>query len=206
MTGKITRDALLFWATIDPVGTVVLFAALTAGMQAAERRLVALRAVLYAALILVGSVVLGQIILTGLGIRLISLQVAGGVVLFLFGLQMIFRNRAGEPGNRPEAGHELAVFPLAIPSIASPGAIMAAIVATDNDLFSIGQQVVSTLILLAVLALTLVMMLLAEKILKVVGVHGAEILIRVMGMLLAALSVELVMEALGAEKWAAHGP
>jgi multiple antibiotic resistance protein len=206
MTGKITRDALLFWATIDPVGTVVLFAALTAGMQAAERRLVALRAVLYAASILVGSVVLGQIILTGLGIRLISLQVAGGVVLFLFGLQMIFRNRAGEPSNRPEAGHELAVFPLAIPSIASPGAIMAAIVATDNDLFSIGQQVVSTLILLAVLALTLVMMLLSEKILKVVGVHGSEILIRVMGMLLAALSVELVMEALGADKWAAHGP
>ena len=108
MTGKITCDALLFWATIDPVGTVVLFAALTAGMQAVERRMVALRAVLYAALILVGSVVLGQIILTGLGIRLISLQVAGGVVLFLFGLQMIFRNRAGEPGNRPEAGHELA--------------------------------------------------------------------------------------------------
>jgi multiple antibiotic resistance protein len=206
MTGKITRDALLFWATIDPVGTVVLFAALTAGLQAAERRLVAFRAVLYAALILVGSVVLGQIILTGLGIRLISLQVAGGVVLFLFGLQMIFRNRAAEPGNRPEAGHELAVFPLAIPSIASPGAIMAAIVATDNDLFSIGQQVVSTLILLAVLALTLVMMLLAEKILKVVGVHGAEILVRVMGMLLAALSVELVMEALGAERWAAHAP
>ena len=206
MTGKITRDALLFWATIDPVGTVVLFAALTAGMQAVERRMVALRAVLYAALILVGSVVLGQIILTGLGIRLISLQVAGGVVLFLFGLQMIFRNRAAESGNRPEAGHELAVFPLAIPSIASPGAIMAAIVATDNDLFSIGQQVVSTLILLAVLALTLVMMLLSEKILKVVGVHGSEILIRVMGMLLAALSVELVMEALGAEKWAAHGP
>jgi len=79
-------------------------------------------------------------------------------------------------------------------------------VATDNDLFSIGQQVVSTLILLGVLAMTLLMMLLAEKILKVVGVHGAEILIRVMGMLLAALSVELVMEALGAERWAVHGP
>ena len=83
---------------------------------------------------------------------------------------------------------------------------MAAIVATDNDLFSIGQQVVSTLILPGVLALTLVMMPLAEKILKVVGVHGSEILIRVMGMLLAALSVEIVMEALGAEKWAVHGP
>jgi multiple antibiotic resistance protein len=206
MGGKITRDALLFWATIDPVGTVVLFAALTAGMKAAERKLVACRAVLYASFILVGSVVLGQIILKGLGIRLISLQVAGGVVLFLFGLQMIFRSRAGEANHRPEAGHELSVFPLAIPSIASPGAIMAAIVATDNDLFSIGQQVVSTLILLGVLAVTLVMMLLAEKILKVVGAHGSEILIRVMGMLLAALSVEIVMEALGAERWAAHGP
>jgi len=90
MVGKITRDALLFWTTIDPVGTVVLFTALVSGLGAAERRRIAAQAVLYSAMILVGSVVLGQIVLTGLGIRLISLQVAGGIILFLFGLRMIF--------------------------------------------------------------------------------------------------------------------
>lgn len=206
MDGKITRDALLFWATIDPVGTVVLFAALTTGLKAFQQRQVAIRAVAYAALILVVSVVLGQIILTGLGIRLISLQVAGGIILFVFGLQMIFRTHVPVVPDRLEAGRRLAVFPLAVPSIASPGAIMAAIVATDNDLYSIGQQVLSTLVLIGVLAVTLLMMLLAERIVRVLGSHGSEILIRVMGMLLAALSVELVMEALGAERWVGHGP
>jgi multiple antibiotic resistance protein len=206
MGGTIIRDALLFWATIDPVGTVVLFAALTAARPALERRRVAIRAVLYAAAILVGSVVLGQIILTALGIRLISLQVAGGIILFLFGLQMVFSRHTVETDQRPEPGHDLAVFPLAVPSIASPGAITAAIVATDNDLYSVGEQALSTLVLIVVLAMTLLMMLLAGKILRVLGTHGSEILVRVMGMLLAALSVELVMEALGAERWVSHGP
>ncbi len=206
MIGKITRDALLFWTTVDPIGTVVLFAGLTAGLTAAERRQVAIRSVVYAAAILVGSVVLGQAILAGLGIRLISVQVAGGVILFLFGLQMIFRERVTKDGAHQEPGHQLAVFPLAVPALAGPGAIMAVIVATDNDLYSIVQQAVSTLVLLGVLASTLLMLLLASRILRVLGTHGSEILIRVMGMLLAALSVELVMEALGVERWVGRGP
>lgn len=206
MIGKITRDALLFWTTIDPIGTVVLFAGLTAGLPAAERRQVAIRSVVYAGAILVGSVVLGQAILSGLGIRLISLQVAGGVILFLFGLQMIFRERVTKEGVLQEPGYQLAVFPLAVPSIAGPGAIMAVIVATDNDLYSMSQQAVSTLVLIGVLASTLLMLLLASRILRVLGSHGSEILIRVMGMLLAALSVELVMEALGVERWVVRGP
>ncbi|HEY6866976.1 MAG TPA: MarC family protein [Candidatus Eisenbacteria bacterium] len=206
MGARIVRDALLFWTTIDPVGTVVLFAALASGLSAVERRKVAVQAVLYAAIILIAAIVLGQVVLAGLGIRLISVQVAGGVVLFLFGLQMIFGSVAPRRDELVEPGHNLAVFPLAIPSIATPGAIMAVIVATDNDLYSVGQQAVSALVLLAILGITLLMMLAAQRILRVIGRHGSEILIRVMGMLLAALSVELVMEALGVERWATHGP
>lgn len=144
MVEKFIRDALMLWATIDPVGTLSLFAAITAALTPEQRKSVALRATLYSAFILVGSIVIGQVLLSGMGIRLLSLQVAGGVILFLFGLQMIF-GRAGETSSgRPEAGHDLAVFPLAVPSIASPGAIMAVIILTDNHLHPIPVQVGTT--------------------------------------------------------------
>jgi multiple antibiotic resistance protein len=191
----------MLWATIDPIGTLALFAALTPAATAAERRSIALRATLYSAIILIASIVIGQVILSGMGIRLISLQAAGGVILFLFGLQMIFGTGMQPPSAQPEAGHDLAVFPLAVPSIASPGAIMAAIVLTDNDLFTIMQQVTTAVVLLGVLGITCVLMLFSGPILRVIGRNGAAILIRVMGMLLAALSVELIMEALGIERW-----
>ena len=201
MIEQVLRDFLMLWATIDPIGTLALFAALTPAATAAERRSIALRATLYSAIILIASIVIGQVILSGMGIRLISLQAAGGVILFLFGLQMIFGTGMQPPSAQPEAGHDLAVFPLAVPSIASPGAIMAAIVLTDNDLFTIMQQVTTAVVLLGVLGITCVLMLFSGPILRVIGRNGAAILIRVMGMLLAALSVELVMEALGIERW-----
>jgi multiple antibiotic resistance protein len=206
MTEQILRDVMMLWATIDPIGTLALFAAVTAALDAADRRHVALRATLYSAVILIGSIVIGQIILTGLGIRLISLQVAGGIILFLFGLQMVFGSGTQSASGEPEAGRDLAVFPLAVPSIASPGAIMAAIVLTDNDLYSVAQQAITAIVLLAILGINCVLMLLSGPILRVLGKSGAAILVRVMGMILAALSVELIMAALGIEKWMATHP
>ena len=202
MIGQLGRDALLFATAIDPIGTVMLFTALAAGLAPAARRKIAFQATFYAAAILVASIFLGQLILNGLGIRLISLQVAGGIILFLFGLQMIFKATGSGGDPSPESGHDVAVFPLAIPGIAGPGAIMAVIVATDREVHTIGQQMGSTLVLLGVLLVTLGMMLAAERIVRLLGRHGSEIVVRVMGMLLAALSVELVMDALGVAAWA----
>jgi multiple antibiotic resistance protein len=201
MLEKSLRDAAMLWATIDPVGTLALFAALTVRVPAPERRRMALRATLYAAVVLIGCIVIGQVVLYELGIRLISLQVAGGIVLFLFGLQMIFGSEAKATGAQGESDHDLAVFPLAMPSIAGPGAIMAVIVVTDNDLYTVTQQATTAAVLLAVLVVTYVLMLLSGPILRVIGRNGAAILVRVMGMILAALSVELVMQALGIEQW-----
>ncbi|MDH4070324.1 MAG: MarC family protein, partial [Ignavibacteria bacterium] len=90
MTERLVQDALFFFATLDPIGTLALFAALTAGATTAERRRMARRSILYATAILIGSVVVGQFLLSALGVRLLSLQVAGGVILFLLGLQMLF--------------------------------------------------------------------------------------------------------------------
>ena len=199
---KYIRDALMLWTTIDPIGTLSLFAALTAGLTDKMRKKTALKATLYATAILVGSMVIGQILLGGLGVQLVSLQIAGGIILFLFGLQMIF-GTAGQASPQTEQDHDLAVFPLAVPSIASPGAIMAIIVLTDNHMYPVPTQVGTTLILLIILGVTYLFMLAATPILRVIGKNGAAILVRVMGMILAALSVELVLSALGLEPWTA---
>lgn len=202
MLEKAIRDALILWATIDPIGTLALFLAVTAAVPAEQRPRIARRAVLYAAVILVGSIVVGQLILDGMRISLPSLQIAGGVILFLFGLQMIFGTGEKQPAQ--EAGHDLAVFPLAVPSIASPGAIMSAIILTDNDRYSIGEQALTGAVLVVILAATYVLMRCAEGFHRLFGKNGAAILIRAMGMLLAALAVEMVIQGV-TEHVARHG-
>lgn len=194
----------LLLATIDPIGTLALFAGVTSHLSPAERRSTAILATLYSGAILVGSIAVGQFVLDFMGVHLASMQLAGGIILFLFGLQMLF----GSPGSKsatPESGRELAVFPLAVPSIASPGAILAAIMLTDNDTRTVTEQVAVSAVLVLVLALTLVAMLLATPILRIIGRGGAALLVRIMGMLLAALAVELVMTALGAKGWVDAG-
>lgn len=204
MLDKFIQDALIIWATIDPIGTMALFAALTARLSAAERRRTAYKTIAYAAAVLLGAIVIGQVVLSAMGIRMISFQLGGGVILFLFGLQMIFGPGSQQSQKEPE--RDMAVFPLAIPATATPGAILAVILLTDNHVFPISEQIVTALIMLGVLAVTLLLLLLAERIIKIIGVGGASILTRVMGMILAALSVELVMNALGIEKWIQTAP
>ena len=194
------KDFIMLWSTIDPVGTLALFTGLTARLSQAQKRKVALKATSYAFVILLSSLVLGQIILKAMDIQLISLQLAGGIILFLFGLQMIFSDPEQSSGSR-EPGHQLAVFPLAVPSIASPGAIMAVIVLTDNHVQTLTQQAMTAGAMTAVLLITCGLMLAADRIFRVIGHNGSAIIIRVMGMILAALSVELVMSALGVQRW-----
>lgn len=204
MSEKLLHDAVFLWATIDPIGNVLIFAAVTLGLTPAQRRKTALKATIFSTLILLGSVTLGQILLDWMEVQIISFQVAGGIILFLFGLQMVFGQVESKPESAPETGHDLAIFPLTMPVIAGPGSILAAIVLTDNDLYTVPQQFETALVLLAVLAVNYVMMLLADPILRFIGKSGASVLVRIMGMILAALSVELVMEALGVGRWIAH--
>lgn len=194
-------EALILWATIDPIGTLALFAGLTAKQSAAHRQKTAFKAIFYSGAILFGAILVGQWILDHMGIRLISLQVAGGTILFLFGLQMIFGSGTMEEGLGKESGHDIAVFPLAVPSIASPGAILAVILLTDNKVYPLSDQMGTAAILFIILAITLAFMLWAGAILKVIGHNGAAVLVKIMGVLLAALSIELVMEALGIPQW-----
>ena len=204
MFDKAIQDALILWATIDPIGTLAIFSALTAGMSVTQRRKTATRAVLYAGGVLIGSLLIGQVLLTAMGISLLSFQLGGGIILFLFGLQMIFTDNDQSSGKEPD--HNVAIFPIAIPATATPGAILAVILLTDNQIYPIAQQLVTGLIVVATLAITWVMMFFSDRILAVIGSGGASLLTKIMGMILAALSVQLVMNAIGVEQWANVGP
>ena len=98
MLSKFIQDALILWATIDPIGTMAIFAGLTAGLTPAERRRTATRTVLYAGAVLIGAIVIGQIVLTAMGIRLISFQVGGAITLFLFLIILFGREDEDDPG------------------------------------------------------------------------------------------------------------
>ncbi len=194
---RLVSDFLMFVATIDPVGTLALFVGLTAGLAPAQRNRVAFRAIAYSAAILVAFIGVGQVLLGSLGIRLEAFQLAGGIIFFLFGVQMVFGvgAGAGAAGGTPEPGHDVAVFPLAVPSIASPGSILAAVVLTDNRQFSVLDQAMTTGLLLAALALTLLLLLLANRIYAWIGDAGATLMVKVLGLILAALAVEMILGA-----------
>jgi len=200
---KISKDFATIWTTIDPIGNVALFAGLTALLTRKERLLTALRAVIYAAIILVGAMTAGQVILDAIGIHMHSLKVAGGVILFLFGVQMLFgkMDKADKAERSPEEGRDLAVFPLAVPCIAGPGAIMAAIVLTDNDVYTVPERIETGIVLLVVLFLTYLLLLFSDGILRVIGRQGASVLVRVMGLILCSLAVEIVLTALAVGSW-----
>jgi len=201
MLEKIIRDFMTIWTTVDPITNLALFASLTAGMHRSERRRIAWRASLYAAIILVVAVVIGQIVLDAMGIRLRSLQVAGGLILFVFGLQMVF-GWMNQPSASVEKGRDLAVFPLAVPAIAGPGAIMAIILLTDNDVYSVSERAETAVVLLVVLVLNYILLLLSDVILRIIGRQGAAVLTRVMGIVLSTLAVEFILTGLSIGSWA----
>ena len=192
---------MTIWTTVDPISNLALFAGLTATMHRKERRRLARRASLYAAIVLVVAVVIGQLVLDAMGIRLRSLQVAGGCILFVFGLQMVF-GWIEQPGASVEQGRDLAVFPLAVPAIAGAGSITAVILLTDNDVYSVYERAETAVVLLVVLVLNYVLLLLSDVILRIIGRQGAALLTRVMGIILTALAVEFVLAGLSIGSWA----
>ncbi|MGI9480967.1 MAG: MarC family protein [Hyphomicrobiales bacterium] len=187
------------WVVIDPIGTIPVFVAVTAGLEASQRPRVALQASIIAAAVLMFFLVLGQFLIDALGISLPAFQIAGSIILFLFALTMIFgdskpQTETASVGNESEAS-SLAVFPLAVPSLASPGAMLAIVLLTDNNRFSIPEQAITAGAMVCVVAIAFFLMLAAGPILKLIGLSGAAIVSRVMGMILAAVAVDNVISA-----------
>ncbi|MBT5413434.1 MAG: MarC family protein [Rhodospirillaceae bacterium] len=188
------------WVVIDPIGTIPVFLAVTAGMASSTRRKIAFQAALFACGVLLFFLVAGQLLIDALGISLPAFQIAGGIVLFLFALTMIFgaSKPASEVEDAEKTGQDAspAIFPIAVPSIAGPGAMLAVVLLTDNNRFSIEEQAITAGLMLAVVSVTFVLMLAAGPILKVIRLSGAAIVSRVMGLILASVAADNVIAAI----------
>ena len=196
MTEKFLRDVAVLLATVDPISTVVLFVAVTAGRSKAERRRIAGRAILVSAAILLGFLVLGQIVMASMDIAIHSFQIAGSLFLLFFGAQLTFGSPEEAFRQSPEAGRDVAIFPLALPAIASPGALTAVVVLTDNDVYRVQEQAITAGVLLGVLGLTWILLIFAEPVYRILGEGGSAAIIRVLGLVLASLATEMLLAAL----------
>ncbi len=200
MLEVILKDFIALWAVIDPIGTIPVFLIATKKFSAEAKRKIALKATLTSLGILLFFIVAGQLLLDALSIPLAAFQIAGGIILFLFALTMVFGESKPE-SEITEARHmisenEAAVFPLAVPSIASPGAMMMVVLLTNNNHFKIVEQTTTTAVMVVVLLITFILMLFAGKISKIIGRHGASVISRVMGLILASVAVTSVLQGI----------
>ena len=196
MTELLTQFILLF-AVIDPIGTIPVFMASTAAYSRSEKKRIALKAVGLSALVLLFFILAGELLLDAMDIPLAAFQIAGGIVLFVFALMMIFGESKPEDEIKSiKKNNDPSVFPLAIPSIASPGAMMAAVLLTENSIYGFWDQFITAIILLIVLLIVLFLMLGSHFIFKLIGNGGASIISRVMGLLLASMAVKSVLDGI----------
>lgn len=194
------NELVMMWVLIDPIGTVPVFLMVTSSMKEEHRRMIATRSVLVAGAILIAFLFGGHFLLRALGIPLPSFQIAGGIVLFLFALTMIFGPSKAEQEKEEVTGtieqaRSIAVFPLAIPSIASPGAMLGVVLLNDTERLQIAGVALDVVVILLVLGATLIFMYSAKQILRVIGDSGANVLSRIMGLILAAVAVDSVLTA-----------
>ena len=190
---------VVLWAVIDPIGSIPVYLSKTIGFSLEERRKIALNAVLISAGILLFFLIGGQVLFDAMKVPLPAFQIAGGLVLFLFTLTMIFGDSKPEQEIRMKANMtEIAVYPLAVPSIASPGAMMAIVLLTDNHRFNLTDQFITALIMLTVLLITYLLLLAANRIQHFIGNSGAAIISRVMGLILATVAVNNILVGLRA--------
>lgn len=188
---------LIIIAVIDPLGSIPVYLEATKQFDKKHKRKIAINASITAFLVLLFFIVVGQIILEGMDITLEAFQISGGVILFLFALTMIF----GE--GKPESEKNLikdykhvTIFPVAMPSIASPGAIMAVVLLTDNHIYTFTQQLTTTILLLFVIVITCILLLASNIIQKRIGESGIIVISKVMGLILASYAAQSILSGI----------
>ena len=190
----ITAFATLF-VVIDPPGLIPLFIALTQGMSPEQRRAIGLRACLIAGGLLLLFGLAGESLLGFIGISMPAFRIAGGILLFLTAMDMLFERRTQRrEGQQAEADHDISVFPLATPLIAGPGAIASMILLVGQSGPGWAGTAAVMGLLVAVLIVTWAMFLAAPLLERLLGRTGTIVITRLLGMLLAALSVQFVID------------
>lgn len=192
----ITAFATLF-VVIDPPGLVPMFIALTRGMDAERRRAMALRATLIAAFLLTVFAVAGETILEFIGISMPAFRIAGGILLFLTALDMLFERRTQRrEGQQADPDHDPSVFPLATPLIAGPGAIATVILLVSQTGGTWPGTLTVLGLLYSMMLVTFGCLLAAPPMERLLGRTGTIVITRLLGMLLAALSVQFVIDGI----------
>ena len=187
-----------FFVVIDPPGCAPIYAGLSAGASAVQRRAMAVRAVVIAGLILLVFALFGEALLKGLGIELASFRIAGGIMLFLIALEMVFEKRTERREDRAakvQSDHvdDVSIFPMAMPMIAGPGSI-ATVMLLMSRTTGIERSAVVLAAMLANLLLTLVALLAAGPLMRMLGRRIEAVITRLLGVLLAALAVQFVID------------
>ncbi len=185
---------------IDPPGLAPLFLALTQGMTSAQRRAIGLRACLIAGALMIVFLFLGEAVLGFVGISMPAFRIAGGVLLFLTALEMLFQKRQQRRENNAETGaaehtDDPSVFPLALPLIVGPGAITTIILYAGQAQGAADFAAIAA-VLFVVLVMVFLSMLAASGIERLLGKTGINIVTRVLGMLLAALAIQFILDGL----------
>ena len=190
--------ATLF-ATVSPIDISAIFAALTSEYSDKKRKRTAVRAVTVATIVLLVFAVLGEVLLSVLGISMASLRTAGGIILLLIGIEMVFARTSGASSTteledeETQERQDVSVFPMALPLIAGPGSMGAVMLmmAHASDFY---QQATVILCVIAIMLLTLVCLFAATPITRLLGVTGMHVIMRVMGVLLCALAVQFIFD------------
>lgn len=195
-----------FFAVIGPIDTAVLLASITPNMTRAERRAISVKAVIIATIIILLFALVGEPVLRQLGVSIAALQVAGGVILFMIALDMTLSKRGSaitlspkesvEAEDKAEHHAEIAVFPLSTPLLAGPGAMTGAIVLAANTKGDVALLTSVNAAILAVMLVTLILLLLAHEVHQLIGVTARKVIVRVFGVLLAALAVQSIFNGL----------
>lgn len=190
---------ITLFSVVDPIGVAWLFAAMTHGVERKEQRQMALTATLWASIILLVFFFSGTMLLDWLGITIPAFRIAGGVLLFLLSIEMVFARQSGlrstTRGEQDEATNkqDISVFPLAFPLLAGPGSITTVLLMTSSDS---GSAIFwePLLVLVAVIMITLLALLSAPVLVRALGETGANVISRILGLLLAALAVQYIVD------------
>jgi multiple antibiotic resistance protein len=191
---------VVLFVVVDPLGLAPMFAALTQDETPSRQRALAIRATIIAAAVLVTFALVGDKLLRTLGISMPAFQIAGGALLFLLAVDMVFARHSGLRATTPvenkeaEQRKDISVFPLAVPLIAGPGAL-------TTVLLMVGEQngdslVVGTVlgVLVVVLALTLLALWFSPNVMRFLGATGTNVVSRVLGIILAAMAVQFMLD------------
>ncbi len=190
---------ITFFVVIDPIGVAPLFMGMVSGADPAFRRRMALRGTLVATGILIGFALVGEALLGAMGISLPALRIAGGILLFLIAIDMLFARQTGLRSTTQREQEEaqfrpdISVFPLAIPLIAGPGGITTVLLMVSESGGDWLRTGLGLGILLLVMGLTLLALLAAASLTRLLGEIGLNVISRVLGVVLSALAVQYVL-------------